>query len=60
LCGILLPEAESERVVKVKRGDAIAVPMGVLSWWLNDNPSEQLEILFMGDTSKAHRSGEFT
>ncbi|KAH9290510.1 hypothetical protein KI387_034627, partial [Taxus chinensis] len=29
LCGILLPEAESERVVKVKRGDTIAVPMGV-------------------------------
>ncbi|GLJ35813.1 hypothetical protein SUGI_0719070 [Cryptomeria japonica] len=60
ICGIVLPEAESERVLKVKRGDAIAVPLGVVSWWFNDNPSEELEILFLGDTSKAHRSGEFT
>lgn len=60
VAGILVPEAESERVVKIRKGDAIAVPMGVISWWFNDNPSEVLEILFLGDTSKAHRSGEFT
>jgi hypothetical protein len=44
-------------VVKIRKGDAIAVPMGVISWWFNDNPSEVLEILFLGDTSKAHRLG---
>lgn len=60
VAGILVPEAESERVVKIRKGDAIAVPMGVISWWFNDNSSEVLEILFLGDTSKAHRSGEFT
>ncbi|GLJ36156.1 hypothetical protein SUGI_0725390 [Cryptomeria japonica] len=60
ICGIVLPEADSERVVKVKRGDAIAVPFGVVSWWFNDNSSEELEVLFLGDTSKAHRTGEFT
>eukprot|EP00253_Pinus_taeda_P005367 PITA_05367 len=60
VAGILIPEAESERVVKIRKGDAIAVPMGVISWWFNDNPLEVLEILFLGDTSKAHRSGEFT
>ncbi|GLJ47724.1 hypothetical protein SUGI_1008000 [Cryptomeria japonica] len=50
---------ECERVVKVKKGDALAVPMGVVSWWFNKNSLEQLEILFLGDTSKAHHSGEF-
>uniref|UniRef100_A0A0C9RGQ2 TSA: Wollemia nobilis Ref_Wollemi_Transcript_26035_1627 transcribed RNA sequence n=1 Tax=Wollemia nobilis TaxID=56998 RepID=A0A0C9RGQ2_9CONI len=60
IVGIHLPEAESERVLKVKRGDTIAVPLGVVSWWFNDNPLEHLEVLFLGDTSKGHRLGEFT
>ncbi|KAJ8642307.1 hypothetical protein MRB53_019001 [Persea americana] len=57
--GIALPEATKEKVVAIKKGDAIALPFGVVTWWFNSNDTE-LVILFLGDTSKAHRVGEFT
>uniref|UniRef100_A0A1D1ZBD9 Glutelin type-A 2 n=1 Tax=Anthurium amnicola TaxID=1678845 RepID=A0A1D1ZBD9_9ARAE len=56
--GIVLPEA-SERVVAIRKGDAIALPFGVVTWWFNPSDTE-LIILFLGDTSKAHKHGEFT
>ncbi|KAF8402832.1 hypothetical protein HHK36_010923 [Tetracentron sinense] len=56
--GIVLPEAE-EKVIAIKKGDAIALPFGVVTWWYNSDDTE-LVVLFMGDTSKAHKVGEFT
>lgn len=56
--GIILPESE-EKVLPIKKGDAIALPFGVVTWWYNKEDTE-LVILFMGDTSKAHKAGEFT
>lgn len=47
-CSIFLHEVESDRVVKVKKGDVLAVPKGIVSWWFNENPLKQLEILFLG------------
>ena len=54
----MLPESE-EKVLAIKKGDAIALPFGVVTWWYNGEDTE-LIVLFLGDTSKAHKAGEFT
>ncbi|XP_056861963.1 glutelin type-B 5-like [Raphanus sativus] len=56
--GIVLPEQE-EKVIGIKEGDSIALPFGVVTWWFNSGDSE-LVILFLGETHKAHKRGEFT
>ncbi|XP_052201308.1 cocosin 1-like [Diospyros lotus] len=58
VAGIVLPEKE-EKVLAIKKGDAIALPFGVVTWWHNKEDTE-LVVLFLGDTSKAHRVGSFT
>nr|ACG36544.1 legumin-like protein [Zea mays] len=60
-CGIVLPEATKEKVVAVKEGDALALPFGVVTWWHNGPAAPTpLTVLFLGDTSKGHRPGQFT
>ncbi|KAK8712372.1 hypothetical protein V6N13_147612 [Hibiscus sabdariffa] len=54
VAGIFLPEYE-EKVIAIKKGDAIALPFGVITWWYNKDDTE-LVVLFMGDTSKSHKS----
>ncbi|KAK2643170.1 hypothetical protein Ddye_024933 [Dipteronia dyeriana] len=56
--GIVLPEKE-EKVLAIKKGDAIALPFGVVTWWYNKEDTE-LVVLFLGDTSTAHKAGQFT
>ncbi|KAA8543933.1 hypothetical protein F0562_021890 [Nyssa sinensis] len=58
VAGIVLPEKE-EKVVAIKKGDAIALPFGVITWWYNKEDTE-LVVLFLGDTSKGHKAGSFT
>ncbi|KAK4403044.1 11S globulin subunit beta [Sesamum angolense] len=58
VAGIVLPEKE-EKVLPIKKGDAIALPFGVVTWVYNKEDTE-LVVLFLGDTSKAHKSGSFT
>uniref|UniRef100_A0ACD5W586 Uncharacterized protein n=1 Tax=Avena sativa TaxID=4498 RepID=A0ACD5W586_AVESA len=59
--GITLAEATKEKLVAVKEGDALALPFGVVTWWHNAPASAtELVILFLGDTSKGHRPGQFT
>ncbi|KAF8010686.1 hypothetical protein BT93_J1363 [Corymbia citriodora subsp. variegata] len=58
VAGIVLPESE-EKVIAIKKGDAIALPFGVVTWWYNQEDTS-LVVLFLGDTSKAHKAGEFT
>ncbi|XP_057443680.1 glutelin type-D 1-like [Lotus japonicus] len=58
VAGILLPESE-EKVIAIKKGDALALPFGVVTWWFNKEEPE-LVVLFLGDTSKGHKAGEFT
>ncbi|XP_044481833.1 glutelin type-D 1-like [Mangifera indica] len=58
VAGIILPEKE-EKCIAIKKGDAIALPFGVVTWWYNKEDTE-LVVLFLGDTSKAHKAGEFT
>ncbi|XP_021628812.1 glutelin type-A 1 [Manihot esculenta] len=58
VAGIVLPEKE-EKVVPIKKGDAIALPFGAVTWWFNKQYTE-LVVLLLGDTSKGHKAGEFT
>ncbi|KAH9624386.1 hypothetical protein KSS87_011897 [Heliosperma pusillum] len=58
VAGIVLPEKE-EKVIEIKEGDTIALPFGVVTWWYNKEDTE-LTVLFLGDTSKGHKAGQFT
>lgn len=60
-CGVVLPEATKEKVIPVKEGDALALPFGVVTWWHNAHAAAtDLVVLFLGDTSKGHKAGQFT
>ncbi|GAB4824356.1 hypothetical protein Ancab_007244 [Ancistrocladus abbreviatus] len=52
-------QEKEEKAISIKKGDAIALPFGVVTWWHNKEDTE-LVVLFLGDTSKAHKSGQFT
>ncbi|XP_010510591.1 PREDICTED: glutelin type-B 5-like [Camelina sativa] len=56
--GIVLPEKE-EKVIAIKKGDSIALPFGVVTWWFNNEDTE-LVVLFLGETHKGHKAGQFT
>ncbi|URE47951.1 Cupin [Musa troglodytarum] len=49
-CGIVLPDATKEKVIAIKKGDAIALPFGAVTWWFNPSDAE-----FVG-----HKAGQFT
>ncbi|KAI3934290.1 hypothetical protein MKW98_009271 [Papaver atlanticum] len=55
----VLQGSGTAEVIAVKEGDAIALSFGVVTWWFNKEDTE-LVVLFMGDTSKGHKAGEFT
>ncbi|PNX55738.1 glutelin type-A, partial [Trifolium pratense] len=57
--GMILPNTKKEIVLKIKKGDVIPVPVGGVSWWFNDGESN-LSIIFLGETSTAHVSGEIS
>ncbi|XP_045825571.1 glutelin type-A 3-like [Trifolium pratense] len=57
--GMILPNTKKEIVLKIKKGDVIPVPVGGVSWWFNDGESK-LSIIFLGETSTAHVSGEIS
>ncbi|CAN1808585.1 11S globulin seed storage protein Ana o 2.0101 (Fragment), partial [Linum perenne] len=58
VAGIVLPEKD-EKVIAIRKGDAIALPFGCVTWWYNKEDTE-LVVLFLGDTSKGHKAGSFT
>ncbi|KAM7470364.1 hypothetical protein LguiA_008547 [Lonicera macranthoides] len=57
--GMVTPNSSEETILVIEKGDAIPVPLGVISWWFNNGDSET-EIIFLGDSSKAHIPGQFT
>ncbi|XP_028753259.1 cocosin 1-like [Neltuma alba] len=59
VAGMVLPNADKEVVLGLKKGDVIPVPLGALSWWFNNGDSE-LIIEFLGETSQAYVPGQFT
>lgn len=61
LVGMVFPNTSEEVVVKVKKGDVIPVPVGAVSWWFNNGDrSEELVVVFLGETAGAHIPGQFT
>ncbi|KAK9929266.1 hypothetical protein M0R45_026370 [Rubus argutus] len=61
LVGMVYPHTSEEVVLKIKKGDVIPVPLGTVSWWFNNgDSSDDLVILFLGETTKAYTPGLFT
>ncbi|KAJ6301513.1 hypothetical protein OIU77_015758 [Salix suchowensis] len=61
IVGMVLPNSSKEVVLRLKKGDVIPVPLGALSWWYNNGDhSEEVVIVFLGETSKSFIPGEFT
>ena len=61
LVGMVFPNASEEVVLKLKKGDVIPVPLGAVSWWFNNgDSSDDLVIVFLGETTKAYTPGLFT
>lgn len=58
LVGVVFPDTEQQCVKKVRKGDAIPMPLGSFSWWFNNSKAD-LCVLSLGDTSEAHRPGEY-
>ncbi|WOG84361.1 hypothetical protein DCAR_0103544 [Daucus carota subsp. sativus] len=56
--GMLFPNS-SEKVLLIKKGDVIPVPLGAVSWWFNGGDSEMV-MVFLGDTTTAYIPGQFT
>ena len=58
---MVLPNSSEKVVLRLKKGDVIPEPLGALSWWYNNGDhSEEVVIVFLGETSKSHIPGEFT
>ncbi|KAJ7946629.1 Glutelin type-A 2 [Quillaja saponaria] len=57
--GMVLPNSSHQKVLKLKKGDIIPVPIGAVSWWFNNGDSE-LILVFLGETSTALIPGEFS
>lgn len=58
--GIILPNSPKEVVLAAKKGDAIPVPLGSVSWWYNageGNPD--VEIVFLGETAQTYTPAQF-
>lgn len=45
----MLPEA-NEKVVVIRKGDAIAFPFGTVVWWLNPSSESEHTVLVVGPT----------
>lgn len=59
VAGIVAPQCEEEKVMKLQKGEAIFVHKGEASWWYNAG-NDDLKIIFLGETQNATTPGEFT
>ncbi|XP_074316958.1 cocosin 1-like isoform X1 [Silene latifolia] len=57
IAGLIDSATSKEKVVKLKKGDAIAVPVGGVSWWSNAGDDE-VKIVFLGES--VNDLGQFT
>ncbi|XP_021800662.1 12S seed storage globulin 2-like [Prunus avium] len=62
LVGMVFPNTSEEVVIKLKKGDVIPIPLGSVSWWFNNggSNSEELVVVFLGETTRAYIPGQFT
>ncbi|KAJ9552337.1 hypothetical protein OSB04_016382 [Centaurea solstitialis] len=57
--GLVSPNSPEEKVLLIKKGDAIPLSSGVVSWWFNGGDTDVV-IIFLGETTKALVPGQFT
>ncbi|CAL2236366.1 unnamed protein product [Prunus armeniaca] len=59
---MVFPNTSEEVVIKLKKGDVIPIPLGSVSWWFNNggSNSEELVVVFLGETTRAYIPGQFT
>ncbi|XP_027113140.2 glutelin type-A 2 [Coffea arabica] len=58
--GIVLPNSPKEVVLAPKKGDAIPVPLGSVSWWYNaGEDNSDVEIVFLGETAQTYTPAQF-
>ncbi|KAJ9538080.1 hypothetical protein OSB04_030813 [Centaurea solstitialis] len=55
--GLVAPNSSKETVVVIKKGDAIPLPRGVVSWWFNGGNTD-MTVIYLGETAKARVAGE--
>ncbi|KAL8536001.1 hypothetical protein ACS0TY_011587 [Phlomoides rotata] len=56
--GIILPNSGQEQVMIIKKGDALPVVMGSISWWFNGGDSD-VTMIFLGESSRSYNPGQF-
>ncbi|XP_051132456.1 uncharacterized protein LOC127252348 [Andrographis paniculata] len=56
--GLVPPNSSDEKVVVIKKGDAIPVPMGTISWWFNAGDGAAV-LVFLGESSRSYTAGMF-
>ncbi|XP_076918959.1 13S globulin seed storage protein-like [Bidens hawaiensis] len=57
--GLVPPNSSEEKILVIKKGDAIPVLDGVISCWFNGGATDA-DILFLGESGKALVPGRFT
>ncbi|KVI01770.1 11-S seed storage protein, plant [Cynara cardunculus var. scolymus] len=57
--GLVSPNSREEKVLRIKKGDVIPLPSGVVSWCFNGGHTDAV-MVFMGETTKALVPGQFT
>ncbi|KVH93490.1 glycinin G3-like [Cynara cardunculus var. scolymus] len=55
--GLVASNSSEETVVVIKKGDAIPLPRGEISWWFNGGNTD-LTLIFLCETAKAQVAGE--
>ncbi|KAM0028549.1 putative 11-S seed storage protein, plant [Helianthus debilis subsp. tardiflorus] len=56
--GLVTPNCPEEKVLLIKKGDAVPISLGVVAWWFNGGETDAV-ILILGDTIKAQVPGQF-
>ncbi|KAG8368778.1 hypothetical protein BUALT_Bualt15G0082100 [Buddleja alternifolia] len=56
--GVVSPNSPNENILIIKKGDAMLVPMGTLSWWFNGGDHLDAIIVFLGETSQSYNPGQ--
>uniref|UniRef100_A0A5B7A946 Putative glutelin type-A 3 n=1 Tax=Davidia involucrata TaxID=16924 RepID=A0A5B7A946_DAVIN len=59
MVGMVSPNSSEEKTLMIKKGDAIPVPVGAVSWWFNGGDSDVV-IVFLGETLNAYIPASFT
>lgn len=56
--GLTLYGETKQRILLLEKGDVVAVVMGSLTWWYNEEEDSDFSIAFLGDTATAVRPGD--